>query len=131
MEHLSIGKEAIIPIFLKFAPLGKVISSEVVVDTREMLKNSSFFTPCEGSRPTQQQVALEDGGATYIDMESRGIELVAQHFQLPRLLVKVPVDEVGEETKQFDRGVALEKLRNQVDYKGLIEKVVAYIHTLA
>ncbi|GHV20982.1 hypothetical protein FACS189428_0760 [Clostridia bacterium] len=63
-------------------------------------------------------------------MESRGIELVAQHFQFPRLLLKVPIDEVGEETKQFDRTVALEKLRKQIDYKELIEKVIAYIHAL-
>jgi hypothetical protein len=55
---------------------------------------------------------------------------VVQHFQLPRLLLKVPIDEVGEETKQFNRTVALEKLRNQIDYKELVEKVVAYIHTL-
>ncbi|MDR0281818.1 MAG: hypothetical protein LBI53_00370 [Candidatus Peribacteria bacterium] len=63
----------------------------------------------------------------YVDMESYGIELVAQLFQYPRLILKVPVDKVGVETKDFDIEEALEKLKKNVDYQKLIKGVLEYI----
>jgi len=68
------------------------------------------------------------GEEVYVDMESYGIELVAQQFQYPRLILKVPVDRVGEETKHFDREEALRLLAEGVDYRKLMEGVLEYLH---
>jgi hypothetical protein len=111
VEHIAIKKEIIIPIFLHIAPLGKLISSEIPVDTPLEIEDSP--TPL------------------FVDMESKGIELVAQHFKFPHLLLKVPVDEVGAETRHFDHKKALELLRKNIDYKKLIEKTLEYINNLS
>ena len=83
VKHLSIEKETIIPIFLQFAPIKKLISSEVIVDNMKML----------GGLENEE---------VFVEMEAWGIELVAQEFQLPRLFLKVPIDKIGGETKHFD-----------------------------
>ena len=108
IKHLSITKEAIIPIFLQLAPIKKLVSSEVIVDNVDMLGE------------------LKDE-ELFIEMESRGIEFVAQEFHLPRLFLKVPIDKIGEETKQFNYTEALEKLRKNIDYWDIIQKVILYI----
>jgi nucleoside phosphorylase len=108
VAHIDTRKESIIPIFLQIAPLGKVVSSEIVIDDKKVLK-------------------LQANEEIFVDMESRGIELVAQHFLFPRLMVKVPVDNIGEETKYFNREKALEMLKNQIDYRDLIMKLLGYI----
>jgi nucleoside phosphorylase len=114
VEHLTIKKETIIPIFVQVAPLGKLVSSDRIVDTPELLPS-----------------ILSDDPILYIDMESRGIELVAQHFLFPRLLLKVPVDRIGEETKQFDREKALELMKSQIDYAFLIQQLLKFLATYA
>lgn len=65
---------------------------------------------------------MQDEG--FVDMESWGFELVADHFRLPRLLLKVPCDKVGEETQHFDRNLALSKLAQNLDYQALIQKIL-------
>ena len=61
----------------------------------------------------------------FVDMESRGFEWVADHFRLPRLLLKVPCDKVGEETLNFDRTLALSKLAQGINYQDLIQKILS------
>ena len=112
VKHLSIEKETIVPIFLQLAPIKKLISSEIVVDDVRMLGG------------------LEEEEC-FVEMESRGIELVAQEFQFPRLFLKVPIDRIGEETKKFDVEWALEQLRENIDYLGLVEKVLGYCEKIA
>ena len=107
IQHLSIVKETIIPIFLHLVPIKKLVSSETIVDNIDMLKKFK-----------------ED--ELFVEMESWWIELVAQEFQLPRLFLKVPIDKIGEETKQFDYEWALEKLRRNIDYKKLVEATLEY-----
>ena len=58
-------------------------------------------------------------------MESRGFEWVADHFRLPRLLLKVPCDKVGEETLNFDCTLALSKLAQGINYQDLIQKILS------
>lgn len=58
-------------------------------------------------------------------MESWGFEWVADHFRLPRLLLKVPYDKVGEETLIFDRTLALSKLAQGINYQDLIQKILS------
>ncbi|HCY21773.1 TPA: hypothetical protein DIC40_08245 [Patescibacteria group bacterium] len=59
-----------------------------------------------------------------VDMESFAIDYVAQKFQIPRILIKVPVDQVGEETLAFDRDQALKLLEKNIDWKKIMEKVM-------
>ncbi|MDR2190137.1 MAG: hypothetical protein LBP53_02905 [Candidatus Peribacteria bacterium] len=108
IHHLSLEKEAIVPLFLQVAPLGNLISSDVIVNHPQQLAKFPSSHPL------------------FIDMESWGIELVAQAFQLPRLFLKVPVDTIGTETQHFNRAQALEKLQRQLPYKTVIEKVLHY-----
>ena len=61
----------------------------------------------------------------FVDMESWGFEWVADHFRLPRLLLKVPCDKVGEETLNFDRTLALSKLAQGINYQDLIQKILS------
>ena len=61
----------------------------------------------------------------FVDMESWGFELVADHFRFPRLLLKVPCDKVGEETLNFDRTLALSKLAQGINYQDLIQKILS------
>ncbi|MDR0370138.1 MAG: hypothetical protein LBH96_06735 [Candidatus Peribacteria bacterium] len=75
LEHLSLKKETIVPISLSFAPLKKIISSEIPIDDEMMI-----------SHWKDEEI--------YVDMESYGIELVAQQFRYPRLILKVPIDRV-------------------------------------
>ena len=109
--YLPNWKEAIIPSFLKFAPLKKLISSEVIVDNLELLW------------PLQHE-------EYFIDMESWAIEQVSQHFKYPRLILKVPIDRIWEETKHFDHEKALRWLAEHIDYKKLVENVLEYMEKL-
>ena len=54
-------------------------------------------------------------------MESWGIEYVCDKFRIPRVIVKVPVDKIGEEA--FDRGKAEKLLRENLDYGEIIRRL--------
>lgn len=62
----------------------------------------------------------------FVDMESRAIEFVSDKFRIPRILLKVPYDRVGEETKKFNKEEACKLLEESIDYKDLITKALAY-----
>ena len=56
-------------------------------------------------------------------MESYWFELVCNSFNIPRIILKVPVDKIWEETKNFDFNKAKRLLAENIDYKKLIEKI--------
>ena len=93
-------KESIIPIPCLVWPIASIGSSDVPV--------------------------LEKDTCEYYDMESFAIDYVAQHFQIPRILIKVPVDRIWAETITFDFKKALEALSENLDYRDIIEKIMAY-----
>jgi nucleoside phosphorylase len=90
------GKEIILPIAQKKAPLVTMLSSEIPIHD-----------------PVQMQ------GQYYVDMESRGVALVTEQFRLPCTILRVPIDEIGTEScSTFDRGGAIEEMRRVVsNYK--------------
>ncbi|MBQ9554377.1 hypothetical protein IJU97_05570 [bacterium] len=49
-------------------------------------------------------------------MEARAIEYCADKFRIPRLIIKIPYDRIGEETKNFDKQEACRKLAENLDY---------------
>ncbi|MDD2537266.1 MAG: hypothetical protein PHU61_02100 [Candidatus Absconditabacteria bacterium] len=111
ITNLHTKKESIVPIFLEFGKLRNIVSSEHIVDDSKYLEGF-------------------EGREIYVDMESRGIEIVAQHFQLPRLLLKVPVDKVGEETKDFNYQLSLKLLEEHINYEKLMTNILHYIKQL-
>ena len=108
IKHIQIQKEEIVPQPFLFAPLRTIISSEIPVDTLSM-------------------VAFETQKNFVVDMESYGIEYVAQKLQIPCLFLKVPIDQIWEETQHFDYQDALEKLRTHLDYHRLVECILVFL----
>jgi len=63
----------------------------------------------------------------YIDMESYGFEKVCDSFSIPRIILKIPVDKIWEETKKFDFKKAEKYLRENINYKELFDKIIIYL----
>ena len=103
-------KENIIPIPIKIAPLQTIISSETIVTQQTEIQNQTW--------------------TYFIDMESYGIEYVAQQFHFPRLYIKVPIDQIWEETISFNKENALKRLKNQINYQDVIERLIDYLEKL-
>ncbi len=95
-------KELLPPLPISFAPIKSIRSSETVLTE-----------------------AISEENEGFVDMESRGIELVADKFRLPRLFLKVPFDRIWEETKNFDREKACKMLAEKINYRELIESILA------
>ena len=57
-------------------------------------------------------------------MESWGIEYVCDKFRIPRVILKVPVDKIGEEV--FDKEKASKMLAENLDYGEIIKKLMDY-----
>ena len=102
--NLSNNKELIIPHLIDFWNLESIACSESVIYNWEKLE-------------------WED----YIDMESYWFEKVCDSFRLPRMILKVPVDKVWEETKNFDFKKSTKFLKENIDYKKLLEKIENYL----
>ena len=76
-------KEIIVPPFIAIEPLRNCFSSENVVFDKPIFSKEIWTTENE----------------MYFDMESRWIGFVASKYKLPYLLLKVPFDFIGKDTK--------------------------------
>ncbi|NDK07989.1 hypothetical protein EOM39_01940 [Candidatus Gracilibacteria bacterium] len=104
ISNIHNGKELLIPIPFKFLSLDSIACSENIVYDKKNLQDEN-----------------------YVDMESYGFELVCDDFKIPRIILKVPYDEIGStETKEFDKD-KLDKLLKQIDYNKLIEEIVKFL----
>ena len=83
------------------------------------------FAKIESIRSSEKPILEGKEEYGFGEMESRGIELVADKFRLPRLFLKVPFDRVGEETKTFDREKACQMLAENIDYQTLLEQLLS------
>ena len=125
--NINTGKELIVPIFAEFGNLESIGCSDVVVRKYPTLDPSPLYG--EGiSSPLYKVESGAEGGVryklstiNYIDMESWAIEYVCDKFRVPRVILKVPVDKIGEE--EFDREKGRELLRNKLDYEMIIKKL--------
>jgi purine-nucleoside phosphorylase len=87
------GKEIILPIIEKRAPLVTMLSSEA---------------------PIHDGLSMQ--GHHYVDMESRGVALVAEQFRKSCTILRVPIDEIGTEScETFDRVGAIEQMRSVME----------------
>jgi len=98
------GKEIMVPVFFEHAPLVSILCSETPV------------------------YSLAD--EPYVDMESYSIEQVCESHRVPRVILKVPIDKVGEETKDFDKNAALQTLKENIDMPKLIFEIKTYLSSL-
>jgi len=62
-----------------------------------------------------------------VDMESFGFEFVCEKYAIPRIILKVPVDKIWEETDNFDYKLALELLEKNIDYEKLLLDIKKYL----
>lgn len=106
-QNLANKKEILYPIVLEFAPLYSIACSEVAVVDPELLWENNF-----------------------VDMESYGFEKVCESFQVARISLKIPVDNIGEETKNFDIEKAKKYLSENINYAELLEKIKNYLEKL-
>lgn len=102
--NLSNSKELIVPNIIDFLSLESIACSEKIVYDSSILLDENF-----------------------VDMESYGFELVCDSFKIPRVIIKVPVDKVWVETKNFDFEKAKKYLSENIDYKKLFEKIFFYL----
>lgn len=112
LHQIQIQKEQIIPQNFLFVPLKHLISSEVPVKNEAEIR---YFIDTLGEN------------SVFVDMESVGIEYVAQQFQYPRLFLKVPCDQIGKETESFDYTQALLFLRKNLDYGQLVQQLLIFL----
>ncbi|MDD3145380.1 MAG: hypothetical protein PHV23_04690 [Candidatus Gracilibacteria bacterium] len=102
--NLSNSKEVIVPNLIDFLSLESIACSEKIVTDNNILKEENF-----------------------VDMESYGFEMVCDSFKIPRILLKIPVDKIGSETKNFDFEKAKLYLSKNIDYKTMLEKISIYL----
>jgi len=107
IKNLHTDKELLIPIAFQYTKLNSICCSENIVYDNKLLVDEN-----------------------YIDMESYWIELVCEKFNIARIILKIPVDRVWNETKDFDYNKAFEKLETNIDYSELINKIVNYINKM-
>jgi len=105
IKNLANEKELIVPYFFEFSKIGSIISSEKIIYDISKIWEENF-----------------------VDMESYWFELVCNSFNIPRIILKVPVDKIWEETKNFDYKKAKKFLKENINYKKLIEKIEKFLN---
>ena len=64
-----------------------------------------------------------------LDMESFGFEFVCVKYNLPRMILKVPIDFSWDDLDKIDYNNTLGRLEKNIDYKKLIETIKSYLDT--
>lgn len=106
------GKEMLVPIFVQFAPIKSIWCSD---------------------KPTLNPSLIKEG-LDYVDMESWAVEYVCDKFKIPRMILKVPVDKVGDPQPPL-RGLLYFKeaerlLKENVEYRKLINSIDDHLKTI-
>jgi len=104
IKNLANNKELIIPNFINFWKVESIACSENIIYDKKDLWEENF-----------------------VDMESYWFEMVVEKYNLPRIILKIPVDKIWEETKNFDFEKAKKYLREYIDYKSLIDEIVEFL----
>ena len=105
IKNIANDRELIVPVFFEFEKIKSIACSEKIVYDERILWEENF-----------------------VDMESYGFEFVCDKFNLPRIILKVPVDKIGEETKNFDFEKAKKVLRENIDYERLCVNIERFLN---
>lgn len=100
----SNNKEIIIPNLIDFWSLESIFCSEKIVYDNSILGNQNF-----------------------VDMESYWFEIVCDNFSIPRIILKIPIDKIWKETREFDFKKAEKYLQKNINYKELLQKIIKYL----
>lgn len=100
-------KEICVPVFFEFAKISSIACSEVPVFDPEIIQEEN-----------------------YVDMESYAIEKVCEHFRVPRIILKVPVDKIWYETKNFNIKNAQKLLDEHINFEKLFLMIEKYLEKL-
>ena len=103
VKNISNNRELIVPYIFDFWKIKSISSSEKIIYDRNEIEEQ------------------------FVDMESYWFEKVCENFKLPRIILKVPVDKIWEETKNFDFKKAEKKLKDNIDYLKLLKKIENYL----
>jgi hypothetical protein len=104
IKNISNNKELISPIFLEFTKIKSIACSEKIIFDSNLLKGEKF-----------------------VDMESYWFEMICDKFNIPRIILKIPVDKIWEETKKFDFWKAKIYLKENINYSELLENIKKYL----
>ena len=104
VKNLANNREIIIPKIINYWKIKSIASSEKIIYNKDEILDEN-----------------------YVDMESYWFEMVCDSFSIPRIILKVPVDKIWEDTKKFDFKKAEENLRNNIDYKELFLQIDNYL----
>jgi hypothetical protein len=104
IKNISNNKELISPIFLEFTKIKSIACSDKIIYDPEKLEWEQF-----------------------VDMESYWFEMICDKFNIPRIILKIPVDKIWEETKNFDFQKAKKYLSENINYFELLEKIEEYL----
>ena len=110
IKNIANNKELIVPIFFEFWKIESIVCSEKIM--------TSPLTPL---------FTGEGENIFFVDMESYWFEMIWNKFDIPRIILKVPVDKIWEETKNFDFNKAKKFLRENINYSYLLEKIEKYL----
>ena len=117
IKNISNNKELISPVFLEFTKIKSIFCSEKIIysinDLIPLNKGEDFLK--------------ENQGDSFVDMESYWFEMVCDKFDIPRIILKIPVDKIWEETKNFDFEKAKRYLAENINYSELLEKIQKYL----
>ncbi len=104
IKNLANNKELIVPSFIKITDLESIACSEKIIYSPDDIWEEKF-----------------------VDMESYWVELICTKFEIPRIILKIPVDKIWEETKNFDFIKAKKLLAENIDYNKLLEEISKYL----
>jgi len=144
--ELETWKELIVPVFFKFWPLSSCISANKAIKDEDLdgfkdrigIDNNNFdwWGNNRGwwwsERTTESNFLpisseLSSDFSFLLDMESYGFEFVLEKYNLPRIILKVPVDTNDGELENFDYQKALNLLWENIDYEQLLLETKKYL----
>ncbi len=104
IKNILNNKELIIPNFINFWKIDSIACSEDIIYNSDEIWQENF-----------------------IDMESFWFEMVSEKYNIPRIILKIPVDKIWDETRNFDFKKAKRFLVGNIDYEKLVENISDFL----
>lgn len=105
IKNIHTNKELIVPIFFKYEKIESIACSENICKQKNFSEN-------------------------FVDMESFGIEFVCSKYNIPRIILKVPYDEIWKDISNIDFEEAADSIWKKIDINKLIQHSQKYIQKI-
>ena len=126
--ELETWKELIVPVFFKFWKLATCISANKPI--KDIYLNEikyKFGITDINNEKNLSNISTAFSNFFILDMESYGIEFVSDKFNIPRIILKIPIDKSEKELINFNYKKALEILEKNLNYKELLQQIKEYL----